>query len=790
MFSPSQVPEADAELKARMELLTRERNLLRRLINQLPEELFVKDRDGRIVIANEAKVKGLGFLSEADLVGKTVFDIFSPETAESFRRDELRVTDGGETLMDYRQWTVLRDGVEKRFSDSKIPIFDSKGAIEGYLGIWRDITEAQLIHHDLLHEKALMQSFFDYVPNRIYFKDEEGRYLRVNRAFLLACGLTDEKEALGRTAFDFFEKEYAEKTRRDEMEIIGSGKLLLGMIERQPRKEGKVTWSITSEMPLRNPEGKIIGTMGISHDITELRRAEEALRESEALFRSVWDKSRDGMRLTDDEGIIIAVNEAFCRLYGRKREEIVGRSLADLYAAEEAVGSVAGYKQRFVENSESGGIQLRKKLWDGRKVDLEVSYSRLEPAPGHHLYLSILRDVTQRKKQELQQQNLERKFLEAQRLESLGLMAGGVAHDFNNMLTGIFGHLSLALMKLPHDSPARAELERVERICVQSSELCRKMLVYSGGNRFEIAPVNLNDMLCDLGDLLEISLPKSVQIQYHWHPSLPVVQADLSQLRQVAFNLVINAAEAIGEHPGQIHVSTGVCEVDEARLQDCRHDGALPGRYAYLEVSDTGCGMSKETRSRIFEPFYTTKFTGRGLGLAAVLGIVKGHRGALFLQSEPGKGSLFRLLLPCTSESSPGAAPESPFRSSAKGGGLLLVVDDEEAIRLVVSRMLESHGYEIVPARDGREAVQIFLERPADWQAVIMDRTMPHMSGDEAAVAMREVREDLPMLLMSGYSAQDSARPLSIPGRCLFLAKPFRLEDLLEKLDQVLRKPA
>jgi signal transduction histidine kinase/ActR/RegA family two-component response regulator len=392
--------------------------------------------------------------------------------------------------------------------------------------------------------------------------------------------------------------------------------------------------------------------------------------------------------------------------------------------------------------------------------------------------LGIGEDITERKKS-------EQALLQAQKLESLGVLAGGIAHDFNNLLVTIMGNASLAMLKLPPAAPPMEELQQIEMAGQRAADLCRQMLSYAGKGRIEKQPVSINQLVQEMTQLLRVSLPKGVSIVFRMLANPPLTEVDPTQIRQVIMNLVINAGEAIGEHPGTIVIATGVTHVDRDDLAEAQSGPDTPeGDYVYLEVSDTGAGMDAETRARIFDPFFTTKFTGRGLGLASVLGIVRGHRGGLKVYSEVGKGTSFKVLLPAAVDA---AVPLVPPQETGgwSGGGTILVIDDEQAIRSVAARMLTRLGFQVIEAADGATAVEIVRDPPAPLTAALLDLTMPGLSGEETLRRLRRLDKKLPVILMSGYNEREVLE--RFVGRELagFLQKPFKLDDLRGKLREL-----
>lgn len=388
---------------------------------------------------------------------------------------------------------------------------------------------------------------------------------------------------------------------------------------------------------------------------------------------------------------------------------------------------------------------------------------------------------------EQQRAQMERKLLETQKLESLGVLAGGVAHDFNNLLTGILGNAGLMRLELPEHSPVQEMLADIEHSALRAADLCKQMLAYAGKGRFVVQRLDLSALVEDTARLLQLSVSKKAVLSFDLTADLPRIQADATQLRQIVMNLVINASEAIGEQSGRIVVTTGLMTADRAYLTETYLSPDLPeGDYVFLEVSDNGMGMSAATRARIFDPFFTTKFTGRGLGLAAVLGIVRGHRGALKVYTEPGRGTSFKLLLPCVDGPAENADAAAGRQPRWTGEGTILVVDDEETVRTVASRMLKAHGYQVVLAADGREALARFRERAGEFRLVLLDLTMPHMNGEETFREMRHLQPDARVLLMSGFNEQEAVNRFTGKGLAGFLQKPFTPESLLSKLQEVL----
>ncbi len=417
----------------------------------------------------------------------------------------------------------------------------------------------------------------------------------------------------------------------------------------------------------------------------------------------------------------------------------------------------------------------------GREVWLHDHTSLLRDAGDivSH-FIGYVIDITARKEAEREQQQLERQVLHAQKLESLGLIAGGIAHDFNNLLTAILGNAELCRLDIP-DGLESGYLDEIVNASQQGAGLCRQLLAYSGRARFHIEPVDLGQLVQEMVQILAVSMSKRAQLHCRFEPDLPVIEADASQLRQVVMNLITNASEALGDKDGYIAVDVRVLDAERSQLDAFPSGCTLPERrYVRLEVADTGCGMSAAVRERLFEPFYSTKFAGRGLGLAAVLGIVRGHRGAVRVESTPGQGTCVVLLFPSSEVPTVASRSEEVCRP-LQGAGSILVVDDDPPVRNVCGALIATLGFKPLFAVNGKEALEVFHGNRESIVCVVLDLAMPVMDGEQTLRALRALDRALPVVVTSGFTFEqsDALTRLGVDG---ILPKPYSLADLSKTL--------
>ncbi len=417
----------------------------------------------------------------------------------------------------------------------------------------------------------------------------------------------------------------------------------------------------------------------------------------------------------------------------------------------------------------------------------ESVFSRTETgAPLHILAVAI--DVSEQRASEEARLELERRLWEGQKLESLGVLAGGIAHDFNNMLTGIIGNASLALHDLPPGAENRPLLEQIDQIANQAAILTQQMLAYSGRGHFVVAPLSLNPLISETVGLLRLSIPSRVALHTRLDHDLPQIEADVSQLRQLLMNCIINGAEALGDTAGSVTVTTGV------RRVETEADDLPAGSYVLVRISDTGCGMDESTRARMFEPFFSTKFTGRGLGLSAVQGIVRGHRGHIEVESNPGTGTVITVLLPALATTTIAAAPAAPDQHAptvpSLYSGTVLVVDDDGTVRMLVRRMLQKMGFVVLEAVNGVEGMHMFETHQSEIVAVLMDLIMPEADGDVALRRIRGLNPSVPVVIMSGYRPEEIGPRFAGYEQLAFLYKPFRPHELRAHLSRLMEAPA
>jgi PAS domain S-box-containing protein len=553
------------------------------------------------------------------------------------------------------------------------------------------------------------------------------------------------------------------------------------------RPDGEVRWLLDRKSIVTDDDGKPLFMGGIVTDVTERKIAEESLHLSEERFDLAVRGSTDGLWDWNIKSGKVWWSPRFNELL-----EFEGGANEGCYADFEGLIHTED-KPRVLES-------IRAHLEDHVPYDIEF---RLRTNPGGSCWVrsrgqalwddsgepvrmagSVV-DITDRKKLEEEREALELQMRSAQKLESLGLLAGGIAHDFNNILTGILGNAEMATHSLAPGAPILKHLAQIQRGSRRAAELCQQLLAYAGKGRFVLKTFDVSDLIREMAQLLEVSISKKIELRLDFDEDLPMVEGDSSQIRQVIMNLITNASEAIGDAIGVISMRTSVEEVSagESTMQFGRNRPVGP--HICIEVTDTGCGMDVETTNRIFEPFFTTKFAGRGLGLAAVLGIIHAHGGGLQLSSRPGSGTTLKILLPPSGQAREPTAEAERDDDDWRGEGTILVVDDEESVRALVMSILERLGFEVVGAVDGVDALEIFRRRSREIRAVMLDLIMPRMNGQECLRELRRLNPGISVVLASGYSALS---PAEIGSKTSFVQKPFLQSELVAKMREVLER--
>ncbi len=519
------------------------------------------------------------------------------------------------------------------------------------------------------------------------------------------------------------------------------------------------------------------------------RATEAELRQSRRMLQLVLDTIPVRVFWKDRDCVYVGCNLPLARDCGyNDPAELVGKTDFETASAETA----EIYRADDLQVMESGQPKLDYEepqvKPDGSPAWLRTSKAPLRDEEGRVIgVLGTYEDITDRKRAEEDRRRLEAQLLHAQKLESLGVLAGGIAHDFNNLLVALLGNAELAVAELPPVSPVLPYLRNIEAASCRAAELCRQMLAYSGRGSFAVEALDLSEVVRETTHMLEVSISKKARLRYDLADGLPAVEVDPTQIRQVVMNMITNASEAIGDRSGEITLSTAVADCDRATLTATVVDDGLPeGRYVVLEVADTGCGMSPEVQRRVFDPFFSTKFAGRGLGMAAVLGIVRGHRGAIRVDSTPELGTRVRALFPASREAACSRPDRTSLPSGESAGGTVLVVDDDDNVRPVTQMMLERLGFQVLLACDGREGLDVFRAHRGEIVCVLLDLTMPEMDGEETLAALRELDPRVRVILSSGYNQLEVVQRFAGRGLAGFVQKPYRLADLRATLDKTL----
>lgn len=611
-------------------------------------------------------------------------------------------------------------------------------------------------------EQNLLRMLLEHLPDHVYFKDLDSRFIAASDSLARRRGLTSD-QIKGKTDFDLFSGVHARKAFADEQHIIRTGEPLLEIEEQETWPDGSVTWVSSTKLPLRDAAGNVVGTFGISRDVTARKLADDRIREQAEII----DRAPISITVTDVAGRITYCNAGAAALHGLSREEMLGRAPEELLTLETVERLKPAWAATRIKGQWDGEVPVVTR--DGRRFQAEFHMTQIYDASGLlRGRLSIAVDATEKKQ-------LEQQFLRAQRLESLGLLAAGIAHDLNNVLSPVL--MAAPLLRTHSTSPTDLRiLETIENSAGRGAALVRQILSFAQGAGGEQVLIQPKHLLREIAELANETFPKNIDLDIDVPGNLWTVLGNPTQLHQVMLNLCVNARDAMPVG-GTLRLRAENRQIEPSASQ------STPGAYLVVEVSDTGTGISPEDLERIWDPFFTTKSEGKGtgLGLATVRGIAAQHRGFVTVESAVGRGTTFRVFLPSTgpeAASGPRAATAHPFATRGQGE-LVLVVDDEASIRDLSAAILSRSGYRVLTAANGHEALGLFRSRAVEISLVVIDLFMPEMDGSELAAALAVENPEVRLLFMSGAER-------AMPAGKRLLDKPFTGDELLGRVHEAL----
>ncbi|MFA4930913.1 MAG: PAS domain S-box protein [Patescibacteria group bacterium] len=651
-----------------------------------------------------------------------------------------------------------------------LPVIDANGHVKKWIGVCSDVTEKKKAEKDLRDSERKFRNLFENESDALTIMDAETlNFEDANKASLDLYGYTKE-EYLKLNALDMTAE--PRKTLKSIKKNIRRLKWKRIPFRYHRKKDGVVfPVEITSGVFVWKGRKKIIGAV---RDITERLKAEQALKNSEARFRSVFENASTGMNITDPQGRYLDVNEAFCQMVGYAAEELKQKKFHDITFPADLAADLRMFNQLLANEIPSYQLEKRYIRQDGHLVWVDLNVSLVKDHSGRPIhFIGQVIDITEKKK-------AEEKLIEAQKMDSIGNLAGGIAHDFNNMLSGILGHASILQIE-ENDATKLESIQGIISTAERASDLTSKLLAFGRRGKNLVQATEVNKIVKEVLMILKHSINKSIKITTDLEKNLYSVDADPSQINQLLMNLCVNAAEAMPDG-GTMVIHTHNVTFERSYL------GLPPGEYVYIRVTDTGYGMSEETRRQIFDPFFTTKTKGEekgtGLGLSTAYGIVKSHYGMIDVYTELEQGSTFRVYLPKGKLTlSQNNTKEDQITNQT---GTVLVVDDEKLITEMMTKMLDKMGYEVIAATNGLDGVNIYREKYHQIDVVILDMQMRDMSGKETFIHMKEINPHVRVLLSTGYGRNEEAQEILNLGVIDLLPKPYKMDELQKKISRLM----
>lgn len=752
-------------------------NMLDSFMENIPGIAFIRDSRSRYLRMNKYFLE---FFENPDWLGKDPEKLYSPEVYENIIKRDQEVLENGHVCKE--RIFQGADGEDRVFEGHYFKIQTPGGEpliggieleITGRLGAERALTESEERYRTIYESTATAMAVLG----------PDGVVVSANSKVVELTGFSLEEIVGKMTWVDFVHPEdlqsVAEQRRK---RLAGDSSEHQDYEFRLIRKGGAVRNIRMRTGTIPNSDG--MGVISLS-DITSLIDYQKQLNKSLVKTKAILEAIPDQMFVLSRNGEYLDSHTVDKKSLYCGKEEVKKKGIDEIGLCRIAIEEMLETIVATLDTQQVHSVEYELELQDGRHF-YEAGIAPFEAES----VLVLRRDVTLRKNAEAEQVRLQAQVQHVQKLQSLGVLAGGIAHDFNNILMAISGNAQLAVEVNKTRGDVTKYLQAIETATARAADLAGQMLAYSGRGEFKIAPLNLNTVVDEISNMLRATVSKKAVMRFDLSENLPLILADATQAGQVFMNLITNASEALGDSPGTIYISTGVIYCDNKYIGTLeRLDELSVGNYVYMEVKDSGEGMSAEVRKSIFNPFFTTKFTGRGLGLSAVLGIMSSHNGALEIESTPDEGSTFRALFPVITGDSSSLPGTSKTRGdSLNAGGIVMLVDDEPLVRGVVETMLNQIGLNVITAIDGLDSLNKFKENISELDLVILDITMPNMDGDEAFRRMKKLRSDIPVIISSGYSEHEviARFPNDYPDG--FLQKPYSADELHSKIRAVLKQ--
>ena len=765
------------ERKRAEEALGESEERYRLLAENLPDIIWIMDMNLQFTYISPS-IKKMTDHSVEEVMGLALMDGFTPgsiETARNIFAEEMAMEKTGKADP-FRTRTLELEGFRKDgskiWTEAKMTFLrDQTGQAAGIFGVSRDISRRKRTEEALRESEKLYRSILEVAPDSITItRMRDSRYLQVNEAFCQMSGYSRE-EALGRNPFDL--NLFTNPGDRERfIKILKEKREVNGFEVQYRKKDGTTVDTLLSVRPLEY--GKEECLVAVATDVTKLKRAQDALRESEEKYRLLVENASDAIFIIQDQKVKFP-NPKAIEMGQNLAVDLERVPFLNYIHPEDRQMVIERHSKRLKGEEVPDTYSFRLMKRDGEELWAELN-AVLINWEGKPATLNFLRDIT------LQQQ-LEAQIQQIRRLEALGTLAGGIAHDFNNLLMGIQGRTSLMMMNSDFSRVHYEDLKGIEDIVKSGVDLTKQLLGFGRKGKYEAKPTDLSKLVHTSSQMFGRT-KKEIKIHYKYQKDIWAAEVDRGQIEQVLLNLYVNAWQAM-PGGGELYLQTENVTFDESYTNAYE---VKPGRYVKISVTDTGVGMDKATKERIFEPFFTTKEMGRGmgLGLASAYGIIKNHEGILNVYSERGEGTTFNICLPACEKKI--IDEKKPLEGIIRGTEAVLLVDDEDIIVDIGKKNLEKLGYKVITARNGKEAVELYKKTQGNIDIVVLDMIMPEMGGGETYDKLKEINPDVKVILSSGYSIEGQASEILKRGCDGFIQKPFRMKQLSRKINEVLEK--